>query len=139
MTAIDRKQLSGQIANRYGIRIDENDPAFVVASLTQHALAEASSNLVERIETSLREFVAVVERTQTRAGKYLGAECREQVSAIRSELQGDILAAGTRARELVEEVQRVNTRAMLIRFISVGALSGILLFGTGVWVGAHCL
>jgi len=139
MTAADRKQLSGQIAARYGIRIDENDPAFVVASLTQHALAEASSNLVERIETSLREFVAVVERTQTRAGKYLGAECREQVSAIRSELQGDILAAGTRARELVEEVQRVNTRAMLIRFISVGALSGILLFGTGVWVGAHCL
>jgi hypothetical protein len=139
MTAGDRKQLSGQIAARYGIRIDENDPAFVVASLTQHALAEASSNLVERIETSLREFVAVVERTQTRAGKYLGAECREQVSAIRSELQGDILAAGTRARELVEEVQRVNTRAMLIRFISVGALSGILLFGTGVWVGAHCL
>ena len=138
MTAGDRKQLSGQIAARYGIRIDE-DPAFVVASLTQHALAEASSNLVERIETSLREFVAVVERTQTRAGKYLGAECREQVSAIRSELQGDILAAGTRARELVEEVQRVNTRAMLIRFISVGALSGILLFGTGVWVGAHCL
>jgi len=139
MTAGDRKQLSGQMAARYGIRIDENDPAFVVASLTQHALAEASSNLVERIETSLREFVAVVERTQTRAGKYLGAECREQVSAIRSELQGDILAAGTRARELVEEVQRVNTRAMLIRFISVGALSGILLFGTGVWVGAHCL
>jgi len=139
MTAGDRKQLSGQIAARYGIRIDENDPAFVVASLTQHALAEASSNLVERIETSLREFEAVVERTQTRAGKYLGAECREQVSAIRSELQGDILAAGTRARKLVEEVQRVNTRAMLIRFISVGALSGILLFGTGVWVGAHCL
>jgi len=139
MTAADRKQLSGQIAARYGIRIDENDPAFVVASLTQHALAEASSNLVERIETSLREFEAAVERTQTRAGKYLGAECREQASAIRSKLQGDILAAGTRARELVEEVQRVNTRAMLIRFISVGALSGLLLFGTGVWVGAHCL
>ena len=138
MTAGDRKQLSGQIAARYGIRIDENDPAFVVAaSLSQHALAEESSNLVKSIDARLKEFGAVVERTQTRAGKYLGAECREQVSAIRSELQEDILAAGTRARELVEEVQRLNTRAMLIRFISVGALSGLLLFGTGVWVGAH--
>jgi hypothetical protein len=74
MTAGDRKQLSGQIAARYGIRIDENDPAFVVASLSQHVLAEASSELVKRIETSLKEFEAVVERTQTRAGKYLGAE-----------------------------------------------------------------
>jgi hypothetical protein len=139
MAASDRAQLSGEIAARYGIRIDENDPAFVVASLSQHALAEASSNLVKRIETSLKEFEAAVERKQRRAGKYLGAECREQVSAIRSELQGDILVAGTRARELVEEVLRVNTRAMLIRFISVGALSGLLLFGTGAWVGAHCL
>jgi hypothetical protein len=94
---------------------------------------------VKNIDARLKEFEAMVERTQSRAGKYLGAECREQVSAIRSELQGDILAAGTRARKLVEEVQRVNTRAMLIRFISVGALSGLLLFGTGVWVGAYCL
>lgn len=64
---------SGQIAARYGIRIDENDPAFVVVSLSQHALAEASAKLAKRIETSSKEFEAVVERTQTRAGKYLGA------------------------------------------------------------------
>lgn len=139
MTPGDRKQLSGQIAARYGIRIDENDPAFVVVSLSQHALAEASAELVKRIETSLKEFDAVVERTQTRAGKHLGAECREQVGAIRSLLQGDIFAAGASARELVEQVQRVNTRAMLIRFISVGLLAGLLLFGSGIWVGAHCL
>ena len=139
MTAGDRKQLSGLIAARYGIRIDENDPAFVVVSLSQHALAEASSELVKRIEASLKEFDAVVERTQTRAGKYLGAECREQVGAIRNGLQGDIVAAGSRARELIEEVHRVNTRAMLVRFISVGLLAGLLLFGSGIWVGAHCL
>jgi len=35
----------------------------------------------------------------TQIGKHLDAECREQVSAIRSELQGDILAAGTRPRD----------------------------------------
>jgi hypothetical protein len=139
MTAGERKQLSGQIAARYGIRIDENDPAFVVVSLSQHALAEASTELVKSIETSLKESEAVVERTQTRAGKYLGAECREQVGAIRSQLQGDIFAAGSRARELVEQVQRVNTRANRIRWISVGAFSALLLFGTGVWVGAYCL
>jgi hypothetical protein len=139
MTAGDRKQLSGHIAARYGIRIDENDPAFVVVSLSQHALAEASSELVKRIETSLKEFEAAVERTQGRAGKYLGAECREQVSAMRSQLQGDIFAAGSRARELVEQVHRVNTRATLIRWISVGVFSALLLFGTGVWVGAYCL
>ena len=93
MTAADRKQLAGEIACRYGIRIDENDPAFVVANLSQHALKEASAELVKQIDALLKDFEGVVMRTQARAGKYLGAECREQVTAIRSELQGDILAA----------------------------------------------
>jgi hypothetical protein len=139
MTAADRKQLSGEIAGRYGIRIDENDPAFIVANLTQHALQEASADLLKQIDIRLNEFEAVVGRTQDRAGRYLGVECREQVSAIRSGLQADIVAAGGRARELVEEVHRVNTRAMLIRFISVGVLCGLLLLGTGIWIGAYCL
>jgi hypothetical protein len=139
MTAADRRQLSGQIVARCGIRIDENDPAFVVANLSQHALEEASVELVKQIEVLLKDFEVAVARTQRLAGKYLGAECREQVTAIRSELQGDILAAGTRARELVEEVHQVNARAVLIRWISVGLLSGLALFGAGAWVGAHYL
>jgi len=139
MMAEDRKQLSGEIAARYGIRIDENDPAFIVANLSQHALEEASSELVKQIDTKLRDFDVVVGRTQARAGKYLGTEFREQAAALRSELQGDIWAAGSKARELVEQVHRVNTRAVLIRWISVGLLSGLTLFGAGAWVGAHYL
>jgi hypothetical protein len=135
----DRKDLSGEIAARYGIRIDENDPAFVVVTLNQHALAQGTAELMKQIDIRLKDFEAAVQRTEARAGKYLGAECRQQVTAIRSELQADILAAGARAKELVEEIHRVNTRAILIRFISVGVLCGLLLFGTGVWVGAYCL
>jgi hypothetical protein len=52
MTAIDRKQLSGQIATRYGIRIDENDPAFVVANLSQNALEQALCGVAETNERS---------------------------------------------------------------------------------------
>jgi hypothetical protein len=139
MTVGDRKNLSGEIAARYGIRIDENDPAFVVVTLNQHALAQGTVDLMKQIDIRLKHFEAAAQRTEARAGKYLGAECRAQVNAIRSGLEGDILAAGARARELVEEIHRANTRAILIRFISVGALAGLLLFGTGVWVGAYCL
>jgi hypothetical protein len=139
MTVGDRKKLSGEIAARYGIRIDENDPAFVVVALNQHALAQGAAELLKQIDVRLKDFEAAVQRTEALAGRHLGAECREQVNAIRNGLRGDILAAGTKARELVEEVQRVNTRAILIRFISVGTLASLLLFATGVWVGAYCL
>ena len=139
MTVGDRKNLSGEIAAGYGIRIDENDPVFVVVTLNQHALVQGTAELMKQIDIRLKDFEGAAQGTEARAGKYLGAECRQQVTAIRSELQADILAAGARAKELVEEIHRVNTRAILIRFISVGALCGLLLFGTGVWVGAYCL
>jgi CHASE3 domain sensor protein len=139
MTTADRKQLSGEIAGRYGIRIDENDPAFVVVTLNQHALAQGTAELLKQIDVRLKEFETATERTQTRAGKYLAVECREHVSAIRSQLQGDIVAAGSRARELVEQVHQVNTRAAMIRWIIVGVFSALLLFGAGIWVGAYCL
>jgi Transcriptional activator TraM len=139
MTAADWQQLSGEIAGRHGIRIDENDPAFVVARISQHALEEVSSGLLKQMDARLNEFEAAAQRTEARAGQILAAECREHVTAIRNELQEDILTAGTSARELVEQIHGVNTRAVLIRYISVGLLSGLLLFGTGVCVGAYCL
>jgi hypothetical protein len=64
MTVADRKQLSGDIAGRYGIRIDANDPAFVVVTLNQHALAQGTAELLKQIDARLKDFEAVVERTQ---------------------------------------------------------------------------
>jgi hypothetical protein len=57
--------------------------------------AQGTAELLKQIDARLKDFEAVVERSQGRAGKYLGAECREQVTAIRSLLQGDILALTT--------------------------------------------
>jgi hypothetical protein len=103
-------------------------PGMLVLPVNQYsALDHSDSFYIENLDR------------QTIVGHSNGAECREQVSAIRSQLQGDILAAGSRARELVEQVHRVNTRAALIWWISVGVFSALLLFGTGVWVGAYCL
>jgi integrase len=42
MAALNTRRLVGEVASRYGIRLDETDPAFVVVLLSQLALEETS-------------------------------------------------------------------------------------------------
>ena len=139
MAALNTKRMIGEIASRCGIRLDEADPAFIIVRLSQIALEEACQELVDRVGINLREFEAAVEKVQTRTGRYSAAEFNEGAAALRQELQDDILRAGARAVELVEKVHRANTRATVIRWISVGLLAGIGLLVAGAWIGAHWL
>jgi CHASE3 domain sensor protein len=137
MSSLNTKRMVGEIASRFGIRLDEADPAFVIVRLSQLVLEEASEQLIERASTNLREFEAAVEKVQTRAGRYVAAEFNEGAAALRRELENDIGRAGVRAAELVEKVHRAHTRATLIRWICVGLLAGIGLLAAGAWIGAH--
>jgi hypothetical protein len=130
-----RTQLSSQTAARYGIRIDEKNLAWVGARLSQRTLVEASSNLVRRIDPSLKGVESAVDASWKIPR--CGVRGARQWHTERT--TGNALGDGTKGREIGEEIPRVNTRAMLIHFIRLGALSGLLLFGTGVWVGARCL
>jgi hypothetical protein len=137
MAALNTKQLVGEVASRYGIRLDESDPAFVVVRLTQLVLEQTSHKLIERVAVERREFEASVQRVQYTAGRYVAQEFNEGAAALRREFEQDIASAGLKAAELVEKVHRAHTRATLIRWICVGLLSGFGLLAAGVWIGAH--
>jgi len=137
MAALNTKKLVGEIASRWGIRLDETDPAFAIVRLSQLALEEVCQELVGRVAANLQDFEAAVEKVQTRAGRYVAAEFNEGAAALRRELESDIATAGAKAAELVEKVHRAHTRAALIRWICVGLLAGIGLLVAGAWIGAH--
>jgi hypothetical protein len=139
MAALNTRHLVGEVASRYGIRLDETDPAFVVVRLAQIALEEISQELIERMAVERREFEAAVQRAQNRAGRYVAQEFREGAAGLRRELEGDVASAGLKAADLVAKVHRAHTKSTLIRWLCLGILSGLGLFGVGVWVGAHFL
>lgn len=139
MAALNTKRLVGEVASRCGIRLDENDPAFVVVQLTQIALEQSSQELIERIAVERRELEAAVQKFQKQAGRCVALEFNEGATALRRALEGDIASARLKAVELVDMVHRAHTRSALIRWLCAGVLSGLGLFGLGVWVGAKFL
>jgi hypothetical protein len=139
MAALNTKRLVGEVASRFGIRLDETDPAFIVVRLTQIALEESSHELIERLAIERKELDAAVQRVQSRIGQYVAQEFNAGAAALRRGLEGDLATAGLKAGELVERVHRAHTWSTLIRWLCAGILSGLGLFGLGVWVGAHFL
>lgn len=137
MAALDKKRLVGEVASRFGVRLDESDPAFVIVQLNQLALEESTQELIACVAVERREFEGAAQKFQNQAGRYVAQEFKDGAAVLRRELERDIAAARLRAAELVESVHRAHTRSTLIRWLCAGILSGLGLFGLGVWVGAH--
>jgi hypothetical protein len=49
MTAVDMRQLSAEIAGRFGVRFDENAPAFIVACPSERALEARSGSWCQKL------------------------------------------------------------------------------------------
>lgn len=86
----DVQQLIGEVARRYKIRVEPDDPAFVLVTLNQLVLEETSRELEERVRESIADFAASVQKVEKRAGKVIAQEINERVAEIRCALESDM-------------------------------------------------
>jgi hypothetical protein len=135
MAPFDRKHLVGEMAVRYGIRMDESDPALAIVSLNQLVLEESVQDLCEQLRERIADFEASAQKLETRAGQVLATQVRESASEIRKQLYSDVNAAGMKCREILHQVQKAHRWPALLRWAAIGLVFGFILFFCGVWVG----
>jgi hypothetical protein len=135
MPSFDRSRLVGEMAMRYGIRLDDDDPAFAMIGLNQLALEESVREACDQLRARIAEFEASAQKLETRAGTVLAQQVRESAAEIRREIQRDVHAAGLRSRELLNRIHEAHRRPVLVRWIAIGILIAFLLFCSGIWVG----
>jgi len=136
---LDVKRLIGEVAVRNGIRIESWDPAFVLVTLNELVLEEIARRLIEEVHSAIAEFTEAVHKTEGRAGKILALQVKEAAAELRRELKRDIEDARLKANEIVVEVHRAHSRPTAIRWGAAGLIAAAALFGSGLWIGAHCL
>ena len=136
---IDIQRLIGEVAARNGIRVEPGDPAFALVTLNQLLLEDAVKQIGEHIQAGIADFSDAVQKTENRAGRLLAEEVKSAAADLRCELQRDVDGARVGAKELVAEIHSIHTRAALIRWGSAGVVAAAMLFGAGLWIGAHYL
>jgi hypothetical protein len=136
---LDVKRLIGEVAARNGIRVESWDPAFALVTLNELVLEEIACRLTEEVHSGIAEFTEAVQKTEARAGKLLAQQVKEAAAELRRELQRDIEDARLRASEIILDVHRAHRKPALIRWGSAGLITGLTLFSSGLWIGAHYL
>jgi len=139
MAELDKSRLIGELARRYAIRMDENDPAIAIVALNRLVLEHAMEELSGAVARRIAEFDTSVLKLEQRAGKLLALEFAEAAARTRAELQNDIDGAGVKAAHLVYLVDQAHKRPTRVRWLSAGLVSAAALFLSGIWIGAHCL
>jgi len=135
----DIKRLIAEVSTSTGIRVEAGDPALAFVALTELVLEQVAHRLLDDVGVRLTAFESSMGRLDRRAGKVIAQEVAETAARMRVELQRDIDAAGLKAAHLVYQVDQAHKRPARIRWLAAGLVSAVVLFATGLWIGAHCL
>lgn len=136
---LEISRLIAEVKERHGIRIQPSDAGFILVTLNQLVLEDLARQLGEGVRSGIAEFSDVVQKTETRAGKTLAQYAKGIAAEIRGELQRDIENARIKATEIVSEVHLAHRNVVLVRWGAAGIIAGLVLFGFGLWTGAHYL
>src|SRR5260370_42385382 len=100
MPELDKGRLIGELARRYAIRMDDNDPAIAIEALNHLMLEHAMGELAEAAARRIAEFETSILKVEQQAGKLLALELAEAAARIRAELPHDVDGADLKAAHL---------------------------------------
>ncbi len=133
LTAIDLKRLAAEVSIQHGIRIDPDDPMLAVVTLNRLVFEHAVAQVLERMQSSVRDFEAATERVQIRAGAILAQEVRECGVEFRH-LCREALEKSSPAGPEPRHSKHGNVLSRWNSALGVIAIA-LVLFAVGIWVG----
>jgi hypothetical protein len=135
MGRVDAKKLSGEVAERHGLLIREDDPAMALVTMSEIVLEQVLKEAEVRFRGVLSEAEKGQKKSQQEAVVWVQEEMGRAGSALRVQLQRDIDAGRLQARELVVQLSQVYSRSAVRRWVALGIVSGLILLLVGVGLG----
>lgn len=149
---MDRRAIIGHIAAKYNIKMDENDPAFLLVEINQIALEAANQDLESKIVQAREQLADAVEDMNTAAEKLVAAKMAnlntslnqlvgmtiktniEQSlnAAVAKEIQAIRREVGIIANSL-QEMHTASGRSQILAGAGAGALAALLTLGAAWW------
>jgi hypothetical protein len=74
---LDTQKLIAEIAERHHVRVDPDDPVFVVVTVNQRVMEDTVREMLKVMEATLARFDASIERAENRAGRVLAQSVKE--------------------------------------------------------------
>jgi hypothetical protein len=132
---LDTQKLVAEIAERHHVRVDPDDPIFVVVTVNQRVMEDTIREMLKVMEATLARFDASIERAENRAGRVLAQSVKESGDGIRRVVHEDIGAASVKASELVRAIHRAHSERALGIWAGIALLCATALCAGSFWLG----
>jgi hypothetical protein len=134
-TQIDLKRLAAEVSMQHGIRIDPDDPMMAVVTLNRLVFEQAVAQVLDRVQSAVRDFETATEKVQVRAGGVLAQEVRECAATLRDEI---VKVVGRVDSSISKSSASTNSASPVGRTVwFVAGLSlALVLFAFGVWLAS---
>jgi hypothetical protein len=135
---MDRAEMCAEVLRRMGLKVGEDDPAFLLVELNRLALEEAVSIVVERLTPlpgSIEQAgVALAKGVANAAARVVDDEFAAARNRIAKEADAARAAAARAISELVQEERRAHTDKWMALGYLFGSLSVVGGFSAGFLV-----
>ncbi len=133
--SLETQTLIEELRSKYGIYIDDSDPAIAIVALNQLFLVRTTEQISERIRLEVKELEEGASRVQRRLGQSVAEEFNDHLSALRKSLQDDITLAGGKTNEFIYRIEQANGYPVMVRWTAIGFICALLMFAFGVVLG----
>ena len=132
---MDRAEMCGEVLRRMGLKVGEDDPAFLLVELNRLALEEAVSAVVERLAplpgAIEQAGVALAKGVATAAVRAVD----EEFAVARNKIAKEADAARAAAARAISELAQAQRRAHTDKWLALGFLFGSVLLVCGLAAG----
>jgi hypothetical protein len=132
---MDLRRLAAEVSAQHGIRIDPDDPMMAVVTLNRLVFEQAVAQVLDRVQSAVRDFEVAAEKVQVRAGGVLAQEVRDCAVVLRDEIAKTASARpdATIVRARSGSIVSVPRSAWLV----AGLALALMLFAIGIWLGTR--
>ena len=131
----DSNRLIAAVLARNKIRLEADDPAFVIVTLCESMLDEIASGIESQIGARTALLEATIANLEKRTGTLIGSEAKSAAAEIRAEIQKDIEQASIQAAHMVHMVNQAHSRPARLRSFALALLAAVVLSGASFWLG----
>jgi hypothetical protein len=132
---MDRAKVCAEVLRRMGVKVGENDPAFLLVEMNRLELEEAVSAVVER----LAPLPGSIEKAGWALAKEVATAAASVVdvkfAAARETIAKEADTARAAAARAISELAQAQRRAHTYKWLALGFLFGSVLVGFGLAAG----
>ncbi len=132
-TPMDLRRLAAEVSAQHGIRIDPDDPMMAVVTLNRLVFEQAVAQVLDRVQSAVRDFETAAEKVQVRAGGVLAQEVRDCAVVLRDEI-AKAASVPSDARTVGAQTTSIATLPKSA-WIAVGLVLALMLLAVGLWFG----